>query len=251
MSSSTGVVVSISDMLKVVPPEVLRYLIMRTKPEKHIKFDPAQPLLTLVDEYERLNAKEELEGFDKRVMELSHAKGICHTDIPFKHMTTIFQVAHGDFNRIMKIVERSGYDTSNEKCIRELADNVHNWLDMYAPDFVKFSVKDELPEMCATFSDMQRAFLEAFSEIIRSNEELTGEDFHNLVYSAKESGSEMNTKIMEKLGEDTEINPKELFKAIYSSVLGQPSGPKAGWFLSSIDQDFLAERFAQAASYRP
>ena len=35
MSSSTGVVVSISDMLKVVPPEILRYLIIRTKPEKH------------------------------------------------------------------------------------------------------------------------------------------------------------------------------------------------------------------------
>jgi lysyl-tRNA synthetase class 1 len=40
MSSSTGVVVSISDMLEVLPPEALRYLIIRTKPEKRIQLDP-------------------------------------------------------------------------------------------------------------------------------------------------------------------------------------------------------------------
>ncbi|UGV40490.1 lysine--tRNA ligase [Methanococcoides orientis] len=254
MSSSTGVVVSISDMLKVVPPEVLRYLIMRTKPEKHIKFDPAQPLLTLVDEYERLNAKDDLEGLDKRVLELSHAKGICHTDIPFKHMTTISQVAHGDFEKIMKIVERAGYDTTNEKCIRELTNNVSNWLEMYAPPFAKFSVKDELPEQTATLTDVQQAFLGALSEIIEASGELTGEDYHNLVYSSKEAGSDLHLKIVEKLGvaeDELEINPKEMFKAIYTSVLGQQSGPKAGWFLSSIDQDFLAKRFSEASTYRP
>ncbi|ABE52748.1 lysine--tRNA ligase [Methanococcoides burtonii] len=252
MSSSSGVVVSISDMLKVVPPEVLRYLIMRTKPEKHIKFDPAQPLLTLVDEYERLNSNTEIEGLNKRVLELSHAKGICHTDIPFKHMTTIAQVAHGDFDKIMKIIGRAGYDTTNEKCIRELVNNVANWLEMYAPPFAKFSVKDELPEETASLTDEQKAFLGAVSEIIGDSGELTGEDYHNLVYSSKEAGSQLNNKIAAKLGvDDVEINPKDMFKAIYTSVLGQQSGPKAGWFLSSIDQDFLAKRFSEAALYRP
>ena len=40
MHSSTGIVVTIQEMLDVVPPEVLRYLIIRNKPEKHIEFDP-------------------------------------------------------------------------------------------------------------------------------------------------------------------------------------------------------------------
>ena len=48
MSSSTGVTVSISDMLEILPPEVLRYLIIRSKPEKHIEFDPGLPLLNLL-----------------------------------------------------------------------------------------------------------------------------------------------------------------------------------------------------------
>jgi lysyl-tRNA synthetase class 1 len=254
MSSSTGVVVSISDMLKVVPPEVLRYLIIRTKPEKHIRFDPALPLLNLVDEFERLHSSEKATSYDKRMIELSHAAGLCHTDIPFKHMTTIYQVAAGDFDRIMNIVGRAGYDTSNEKCIRELADNVGNWLEMYAPDNAKFSVQEELPVSAATLNDFQRAFLSSFADALEKSGELNGEQYHNLVYSSKETGSDLNTDIAATLDvapESLEVNPKELFKAIYISVLGQASGPKAGWFLSSLEKDFLVQRFREASSYKP
>ncbi len=254
MSSSTGVVVSISDMLKVVPPEVLRYLIIRTKPEKHIRFDPGQPLLNLVDEFERLHSAEEPGSYESRIIELSHAAGLCHTDIPFKHMTTIYQAAGGDFDRIMKIVKRAGYDTGNEKCIRELIDNVGNWLDMYAPPFAKFSVKEELPVQTASLSDMQRAFLSSFADILAESGELSGEDYHNLVYSAKDPESKLHVMMAESLDvapEEMEVNPKDLFKAIYNSVLGQQSGPKAGWFLSSLEKDFIITRFREAAEYRP
>ncbi len=254
MSSSTGVVVSISDMLKVVPPEVLRYLIIRTKPEKHIRFDPAQPLLNLVDEYERLHNLEEPGDYDRRLIELSHAKGICHTDIPFKHMITIYQVAAGDLEKIMAIVDRAGYDTSSKKCIEELVSNVANWLDMYAPPFAKFSVKEDIPELTATLSDEQKAFLGAFAEIMTGREELSGEDYHNLIYTAKDPASSLHTKMAQILDQDNEqlqVNPKTLFKAIYTCLLGQQSGPKAGWFLSSMERDFLEERFRQASTYRP
>jgi len=254
MSSSTGVVVSISDMLKVVPPEVLRYLIIRTKPEKHIRFDPALPLLTLVDDYERLQSKTEATEYEKSIIELSHATGICHTDIPFKHMVTIYQVARGDFDRVMKIVRRAGYSTENELCIRELADNVGNWLEMYAPPFAKFSVKETLPVSAATLSDVQKAFLGALSEIIDQSGELGGEDYHNLVYSTAQAGSPMHTKMAQFLRLDPaelDVNPKDMFKAVYVSVLGQQSGPKAGWFLSSLEKDFLVERFRSASTYQP
>ena len=254
MSSSTGVVVSISDMLKVVPPEILRYLIIRTKPEKHIQFDPALPLLTLVDDYERLKSTTNATGYDERVLGLSHASGICHTDIPFKHMVTIYQVANGDFGQIMKIVGRAGYDTGNEKCIKELADNVGNWLEMYAPPFAKFSVKETLPVQTATLSEVQKAFLGAFAEVMDNSGELRGEDYHNLVYTTAQEGSPINAKMLQFLGIEPaglSVNPKDMFKAIYIALLGQQSGPKAGWFLSSLEKDFLVERFRSASSYRP
>jgi len=252
MSSSTGIVVSIDDMLKVVPPEVLRYLIIKTKPEKHINFDPSIPLLTLIDEYEKLKTMEieKISTYNKRLLDLSKATGICHTNIPFKHMVTIYQVAHGDSEKILEILERVGYETGNRRCIQELINNVQNWLEMYAPPYAKFSVKETLPAKASNLNKVQRAFLCSLAKIISTNEELSGEQYHNLVYQAKEKGSVVYKDIVQILNiyeDELAINPKDLFKAIYIATLGTDSGPKAGWFLSSLDRNFLISRFTEAA----
>lgn len=253
MSSSTGVVVSIRDMLEVVPPEALRYLIMRTKPEKHIRFDPSSPLLNLVDEYERLRDKENPTDFEKRIVDLSKAEGVYQSEIPFKQMVTIYQVAGGDVNQIEKIAKRSGFKESRETMER-LASNVGVWLEKYAPPSVKFGVSDSIPVSAASLSDMQRAFLNAMADIFTEEKELNAEDIQKIIYETKTEGSiinkSMETYIKQKIPVE-DINTKDFFTAIYISLLGQPSGPKAGWFLSSFDNDFLTDRFKKAAAYRP
>lgn len=73
-----------------------------------------------------------------------------------------------------------------------------------------------------------------------------------LVYSAKDEGSELNRQITEKLNTPVpQVDQKDLFKAIYTSILGQSSGPKAGWFLSSFEKEFLVKRFREASTYIP
>ena len=47
------------------------------------------------------------------------------------------------------------------------------------------------------------------------------------------------------LKEGLSIDAKDLFSAIYVSILGKSSGPKAGWFLSVLDRDFLVKRFTE------
>jgi lysyl-tRNA synthetase class 1 len=39
-----------------------------------------------------------------------------------------------------------------------------------------------------------------------------------------------------------------LFAALYLSVLGQPSGPRAGWLLASLPREFVAERLRAASA---
>ncbi|WNY25356.1 lysine--tRNA ligase [Methanolapillus millepedarum] len=254
MSSSSGVVVSISDMLDVVPPETLRFLIMKTKPEKHIKFDPGQPLLNLVDEYERLRDKEEATSLEKRIVELSKAEGVKQSKIPFKQMVTIYQVAGGDLAQIEKIAKRSGFDEDPD-VINQMAKNVGVWLDKYAPSFAKFGVKDTVPVQCASLTNTQRAFLNAFAdELSHLKNELTAEDVQRIVYETKTAGTPIEISMKKYAGADipeNEIDPKNFFAAIYLALLGQTSGPKAGWFLTSFDNAFLIKRFKEAAAYRP
>lgn len=273
-----------SDFLAVMPPEFLRYLIIRTKPQKQINFDPGKTFLALMDEYERLRVqlREEdplLGAFERRICELSRLTGICQSQIPFKQMATIYQVARGDFDQIFKIVKRSSFSSENEKCIKELTDRASLWLELYAPPFMKFNVKETVPVQAATLSKLQKAFLSTFAALIKAREKLSGEDnnntvlfsdpnpsgyeYHKLIYSAAEDGSELNRGIAEKINAQVtppqvdsrevalQIDPRDLFKAIYISILGQSSGPRAGWFLSSFEKEFLVKRFEEASSYSP
>ncbi|MCL2549431.1 MAG: lysine--tRNA ligase [Methanimicrococcus sp.] len=254
MSSSSGVVVSISEMLDVVPPEALRFLIMKTRPEKHIKFDPGQPLLNLVDEYERLRDKEDPTAFEERIVALSQSKNVKQSKIPFKQMVTIYQVAGGDLDKIDAIAKRSGFE-ENPEMINQMARHVGLWLETYAPPFAKFGIKESVPVQTASLTDTQRAFLNAFADCLEAAEtELGPEDIQRIVYETKELGSDIAGKMVQYAGgalPPEEIDTKNFFIAIYTALLGQPSGPKAGWFLTSFDIDFLVLRFREAAAYRP
>ena len=74
MHSSTGLAISAEEMLKMAPPEVIRWLIMQPQPNRHIDFDPGLGLLNSVDKYDRLEKdyyEQNAEENSARAFELS------------------------------------------------------------------------------------------------------------------------------------------------------------------------------------
>ncbi|MGB4086275.1 lysine--tRNA ligase [Methanothrix sp.] len=223
MHSSTGIVVTIQEMLDVVPPEVLRYLIIRNKPEKHIEFDPGLPLLSLVDEYDQRKG-------DERAIELSNVSKSGPFEIPFRHMVTAVQIARGDEEQLFVALERSGYDVvSRREEILARARNVQVWLEKYAPPYVKFQLQEKLPAAINNLSAAERQGLGLLAQRI---DEKTATEIHDLVYAV---AKEMN------------LDSKKFFQAVYLAFLGDRQGPKVGWFLASLDRDFVRSRLEAAA----
>jgi lysyl-tRNA synthetase class 1 len=50
------------------------------------------------------------------------------------------------------------------------------------------------------------------------------------------------------LAEEVGLPAKALFEAIYIALLDQPRGPRVGWFLSSLEYDFVRTRLHDAAT---
>jgi lysyl-tRNA synthetase class 1 len=200
----------------------LKHVISRTRPGKHISFNPSLPLLNLVDEYER---------------EIGSIGNGIAGKISFRHLITLVQIARGDFSKLLDAIKRSGYELHEEneeelKEIRKKARYAENWLRSYAPQNVKFEVQAAAPtEELKNLSESQKAALTLLAHELREGKILSAEDWHNKVY---EVASTTNTE------------PKEVFKAIYIALLGKPSGPRAGWLLASLDTEFLRERFEAA-----
>ncbi len=223
MHSSTGIAVTIQEMLDVVPPEVLRYLIIRNKPEKHIEFEPGMGLLTLVDEYDQRKG-------DERALQLSSLSASGPFEIPFRHMVTAVQIARGEEAQLFRALQRSGYDTSRSDEILGRAHNVEKWLERYAPAYVKFQVHEALPAAVNNLTPEERQALGVLAEQINDK---SAAEIHDQVYA---------------VAKEFNLDSKKFFQAIYLAFLGDRQGPKAGWFLASLDREFVKARLREAAN---
>ncbi|HJJ42367.1 MAG TPA: lysine--tRNA ligase [Methanocorpusculum sp.] len=222
MHSSKGVVLTIRDMLDIVPPEVLRYLIAKTKPDKTIAFDPGMGLLRLIDEYDRA-----AKAGDSREYEMSVIDS-PQTSIPFRHMATVVQIAVNDSD-LFEILKRSGYEIVDEAAVLDQANRARVWLDRYAQDDMKFSIQAQLPDIAKDEPENVKAAVKAYAKAI-SDVEWKADAIHNAVYDAAKSAG---------------VSGKELFTAVYRAFLGADRGPRLGWFLEALGKEAALKRLSE------
>ncbi len=242
MHSSKGTALSAEEMLDMTPPEVLRFLIVNNQPNKHIVFDSGLGLLNLVDEFDKeervyYGKEEAIKGMKdlKKTYELSQPYRIPESipfQLPYRHLVTLIQIGES-WNEVKKILLRTNQIPKNlsledEKHLKQRAEHARFWLYNFAPDMLKFEVKKKIPKVSLTTE--QNKFLSSFVEKI-SSIKWEAEDIHNSVYSISE-----NEKIPIKIA----------FQAIYQIILGQEKGPRAGYFLSNLDKDFVLKRVKEA-----
>lgn len=242
MHSSKSTALSAEEMLKMTPPEVLRFLILNNQPGKHIVFDSGLGLLNLVDEYDKLERvffgkDEAIKGMKdlKKNYELSQPYNLSKKlpyQLPYRHLVTLVQVGE-NWGEVKKILLRTGQIPKNiskeeEEHLKQRAEHAEFWLENFAPDLVKFEVKKQMLKVNLTGE--QKKFLSSLNDSL-SSIDWEAENIHNAIYNVSEK---------------EKIPIKTAFTTIYHIILGQEKGPRAGYFLSNLDKDFVLKRVKEA-----
>ena len=252
MSKSKGVFFTPGQWLEIGSPETLNYFLFRSKPLKHKDFNPEMPFLDFIDQYDRIeriyygedeaaSAKEEEKL--KKIYEISMITP--QKEIPFqpsyRFLTVAYQINQSpeDIYRILKANSQLPADMEelhfqeledeDLKKFNERLDQVKNWLNLYAPKFVKFQVQKEIPHV--ELNPAQEGFLAELADSLEKKN-----------YSSEELHDEMY-RILKK----HDLKPQKAFQSIYRVVLGQKQGPRAASFLLSLDKDFLIRRLRREA----
>lgn len=230
MSKSTGDTIAISDMLEILPAEVLRYFILRYAPDKQLFFDETDSVVKLIDDFAALLAKEDKSADDEMLIKISQT-GVAQTtisNIPFSHLVASYQAALKDPDKTLEIISRTEYKPivlKQEAIIRSELKFIDSWLKKWAPEEIKFDLLDKPPK---NLSDKELDFLASLAKKIETAPaDADGEWFHKIIYEFKDSFG---------------LSPKQLFGAIYKLLIGKESGPRAGWFLSILPREWLIKR---------
>ncbi len=230
MHSSTGISIPASDMVKYAPPQILRFIIARSNPGRHINFDPGAGLLNLVDEFEKYqkayNSQEEVKDENYReVYEYSRISGKeSATGISFRHLVTLVQIYTTDSD-LLRVLKHTGFTgESLDDQMKWQIEIARNWLSKYAPDIVKFRVMPM--DYTVHLNEVEKSILSDFVAQA-SKLQWNPEEIHNSVHEILKARN---------------VSPKEGFGAFYRVIIGKDQGPRLGYFLSNMERDFVISR---------
>jgi lysyl-tRNA synthetase class 1 len=253
MSTSKGRGAPAHLIAEVIPPEQLRFLFIRPKPNQAIEFDPegTDAIPRLFDEFDRLgdavagrDVKGELPpGFDA-VFRYSLLDPDADLDaaaaqfrFPFAHLATLIQIPGVDVAAVAAD-EKGGELTPDEQANLEArVASARAWLDVYAPDDAKLTVQPTLPAEASNLDDLERHFLGALVERVG---ELVGG-------ALPADGDAWQAAIFETATEGG-LKAGKAFRALYLAFLGRPNGPRAGWLLAKLEPEFVVGRLREAAA---
>lgn len=214
MSSSKGLGLTGEELLEVLTPQAARFLMIRTRPEQAVEFDPRSPdiIPRIYDDYQKgATADDEL----GRAFELSQVGE--REKVPDVRFAVLAQW-----------VQMPGMEEEIKNAhAQDWAKYAKVWVEKYAPDSEKFLVQQEIPDAVNGLTAQQKEYLKKITEFI---EEKDVEKFQTDIYQA---------------ARDMNLPPKEAFAAIYISLIGKDHGPRAAWLISSLDGEFVKKRFSE------
>lgn len=231
MSKSAGNTVTISELLEVLPPEIIRYFVLRSSPEKQLFFSQTDGLVRLIDEYAELLAKSDKTEEDALLLYIcTHTlKENMISNVPFSHLVASYQSALRDADKTLEIIQRTEHAqvaTEQAQVIKKELQYIDRWLDTWADEDSKFTLLESISDI--QMSANQKLYLQALAQkIATAPDGADGVWFHQAIYELKDS---------------SDLAPKELFSTLYQVLIGKDSGPRAGWFLSILPRPWLIAR---------
>ena len=240
MSSSTGLTIGPMEALSLVPPEILRFVIARSKINRHIEFDTGGALFRTADEYERLVSRpsQEEEGMTKRQLVAAQTQqGAIRLSqvesgsdplesvggVSFRHLSMLAQIKSSDED-VWESLNRSGHiqGEPGESLMVRLS-RMRTWIDgPHFPEDAKIEIKMELGDEARERLDSEsKQFLSALSPLL-SECEWADEQINEAIASACESSG---------------IERRKGYSTIYWALIGRSHGPKASSLLFELDRN--------------
>ncbi len=254
MSTSKGLGVAAHEIVRVVPPEQLRLLFLRPRPQTAIEFDPvgSDAIPRLFDEFDRLAdatagrpVRGELPAGHESVFRyslLDPAADVAAIATAFRpafgHLALLRQIPGVDIEARIA-AEKGGPLTALERAtLAERAAAADAWLETFAPDKSRIVVRrDGLPDEAAGLDAGQRSWLGSLAAAAAvAPGPGSGDAWQALIFSTATAAG---------------LPPGQAFAALYLAFLGRPNGPRAGWLLASLEPAFVLERLRAAAGPPP
>jgi len=239
MSSSKGLGATARGVADLLPPEILRYLLLYKKYNQTVEFNPeGETIPRLFDQHDGA-AKWYFKKDEKDTVQTDSARAFALSQVSketpqehflprFSQLVFIIQIPRLNVYEEVAKMKGSELTDLDRKEIDLRVKYAKRWLETYAPNKFRYKLQETIPEIAKELTNLQIEFTLKLAEKLENMNDWNGETVHGSIH--------------EIVKNNENYSPKECFQAIYKLFLGKDFGPQAGWFLSALDKDLVINR---------
>ncbi|ADK82785.1 lysine--tRNA ligase [Sediminispirochaeta smaragdinae] len=230
ISSSSGEVIALPDVLEVYQPEIVRYLFAGTRPNAEFAISFDLDVLKIYEDYDKcervyfgvqeISAKKA--DKEKRIYELSQVSdlpGVMPYQVPLRHLCNLLQVNEGDIEAVLDLYP--DLKPLQRKRLEVRCRCAWNWITTFSPEDFRFSLRksgDELPKI----SDSEKKALSLLRDQVDALADHDEKSLAEAIYA---------------VAEEAGLDAKELFTLCYQVLIGKEKGPRLASFILTVGRD--------------
>ena len=244
MSSSKGGVPTPGDALKIMEPQILRWLYARRRPNQSFKIAFDQEIQRLYDEWDALSRKVG-EGAALPADAAAYARAIgtaggelprTERPLPYRTLASVADVTAGAEAQTLRILTELDpeHPISSLDQVRPRLDRAENWTSAYVPAEQRTVVRSEPDtDRLASLDDADLGALKLLLDGLESHWSLDG--LTTLVYAVP--------KVRAGLAPDAKPTPelkvaqRTFFVLLYELLVGRDTGPRLPTLLLAVGQE--------------
>ncbi|MCS7122653.1 MAG: lysine--tRNA ligase [Candidatus Micrarchaeota archaeon] len=201
-SKSKGIGMYVRDMLKIVPPEIVAYHLLKYDLEENIDFNPTKDkILNMIDDYESASQIDPTSELSRAERKKYVAFNLFRRDIKvsFREMLLYYSV-YRDWNKVRNHIELDEYYMSY----------IENWYRTgFVPEDYDFTYR---PSKIDEYKDLVSSWHSGMSAL----------DIHNSIYDYSQKIS---------------VPAQEIFRYLYRALIGKDRGPRMGKLIYALGVD--------------
>ncbi|OQX29744.1 MAG: lysine--tRNA ligase [Spirochaeta sp. LUC14_002_19_P3] len=227
LSSSSGEVVSLSDVLRYYQPEVVRYLFAGTRPNTDFAISFDLDIFKIYEDYDKLERSyfnkpdnpKKLNKWQKdaRTYELSQISHIPQTQpaqIQIRHLTVLLQIHSGNIGKALEHINPLA--PRDILKLTKRAECAWNWVCDFAPEEFRFSLRSPETPPIPLAPELAAAVLQLRHLSEQQLGKIPEKDFSKLMY---------------QIIQTNQLESAEFFRAVYQLLIAKDEGPRLINFL--------------------
>ena len=230
ISSSSGEVISLYEVLEVFTPEITRYMFAGTRPNSEFSISFDLDVLKMYEDYDNceriyfdlLAVNEKRKEKEKRIYELSQV-GPVPTEacfqIPFRHLCNLLQLHEG---KIDVAIGTLGEMTASQKeRLQTRCACAWNWITTFSPEDFRYRLSTEADPK-VELTEVELKAIHDLTTLVEGMDTLENKEYTTRLYDA---------------AKDNGIETGDFFQLVYRVMIGKDKGPKLGPFIQTCGKE--------------